>query len=160
MYMYRTAINAQVSAQFGGTVKNSYNKVAHGHEFDKQMLKHYQDLAQAKFILSPSGLGFDTYRLWESLILGSIPIVESNTGFDRTFAKLPVLVVRNYTDLTPQLLERAYPCFERHAADFHFEHLTQKYWLHLVDRAIRTGSIDHVIENHPPVNPFCNFMVS
>jgi hypothetical protein len=37
---------------------------------------HYLDIAQSKFVLCPSGLGFDTYRLWETIILGSIPIVE------------------------------------------------------------------------------------
>lgn len=37
---------------------------------------HYLQAAQSRFVLCPSGLGFDTYRLWETLLLGAIPIVE------------------------------------------------------------------------------------
>lgn len=119
---------------------------------------HFLETAQAKFVLCPSGLGYDTYRLWETLLMGSIPVVESNAGFDRTYSSLPVLVVRNYSDLTPQLLQRAYPCFVRNAKKFQFHHLTESYWLGMIARAVSTGSIAHVVENHPPKNKFCNFL--
>jgi len=70
----RTKINLQVSAAFNYTVKNSYK--AQGSDFTD----HLEETAQSKFILCPSGLGMDSYRIWESLILGAIPIVESNAG--------------------------------------------------------------------------------
>ena len=151
-------INEQVSRNFNGSITNSYRKYDHGQNRETFMFAHYKDIAQAKFVLCPSGLGFDTYRLWESMILGSIPVVESNAGFDRTYASLPVLVVRNYTDLNPDLLIRAYPCFENNAGRFRYEHLTQSYWLRLVSTAIKTGSIEHIMRNHPPVNPYCSYM--
>ena len=43
--------------------------------------------------------GMDTHRLWEALLLGSIPVVEASPtgpGWERSFSLLPVLVV---TDL-------------------------------------------------------------
>lgn len=109
-------------------------------------------------LLSRTGLGFDTYRLWETLLMGSIPVVESNAGFDRTYSNLPVLVVRNYSDVTPQLLQRAYPCFLRHARDFNYAHLTEGYWMDLVRTAVRTGCIDHVTAQHPFRNKYCDFL--
>jgi hypothetical protein len=53
-------------------------------------------------------------------------------GFDRTYSKLPVLVVKNYTDLTPALLEQAYPCFLKHAQYWRFEMLRHDYWLRML----------------------------
>jgi len=118
---------------------------------------HYLETAQAKFVICPSGLGYDTYRLWETLLLGSIPIVESNEGFDRTYSSLPVLVVRNYSDVTPALLNRAYSCFVRNAFKFQFNHLTEEYWIDIIAKAVRIGSVQHITEQHPFKNRFCSF---
>ena len=41
----------------------------------------------------------DSYRIWESLAMGSIPIVESSalgTTLERTFSLLPVLVITDF----------------------------------------------------------------
>ena len=57
--------------------------------------------------------------------------MESSPGLDRAYALLPVLVVRNFRDVTPQLLEKAYPCFVRHADQFRFDHLREVHLLHL-----------------------------
>lgn len=178
----RAFINRIVSAAFNGTVHNTYvgantdemrstakNKKnsrkkmgisgAPGRRLqDMPARDYYREAAEAKFVLCPSGLGYDTYRLWETLLMGSIPIVESNAGFDRTYSNLPVLVVRNFIDVTPALLDRAYPCFVQHAAEFQYIHLTEGYWLDLIARAVTTGNIDHVTENHPFRNKYCSFL--
>jgi len=152
----RTSINAQVSRAFNNTVRNTYTNAKSKSSEDH--VDHHVAAAQARVVLAPSGLGFDTYRLWETLLLGSIPVVESNAGFDRTYSNLPVLVVRNYSDLTPELLHRAYPCFVHNAHRYNYNHLTESYWLHLVDTAIETGSIEHVTREHPFRNKYCDFL--
>jgi len=119
---------------------------------------HKLETAEARFALCPSGLGFDTYRLWETLLLGTIPIVESNIGFDRTYSTLPVLVVRNFSVVTPHLLYKAYPCFIKHAQDWNFNLLTMQYWLNLLDQAVSIGDIAHVTTNHPMRNKHCDFL--
>jgi len=149
----RTKINALVSQAFNNTVQNTYSVGKTSHVVD-----HHFAAAQAQFVLCPSGLGFDTYRLWETLLVGSIPVVESNPGLDRTYSNLPVLVVRNYSDLTPALLQRAYPCFVRHAHQYNYKHLTQAYWLNLIDVAIATGRVVHVTREHPFRNKYCDFL--
>ena len=64
----------------------------------------YQAVLESKFLLCPSGQEFDTSRL----LLGAIPIVESSPGLDRTYSDLPVLIVSNFSQVTPQLLNIAY----------------------------------------------------
>lgn len=160
----RSAINEIVSRNFNYTVRNSYNKKKRTEEkyIDGNggtTLKDYIfEIASSKFVLCPSGLGFDTYRLWETLLLGAVPIVESNAGFDRTYSNLPVLIVRDFADISPKMLEDIYPCFIRNAANFLFEHLREDYWLELVKKAIYSGKIDHVQENHPIKNRYCGLL--
>ncbi len=38
-----------------------------------------QDLAASNFSISPRGFGLDTHRLWESLYLGTVPIVKTSS---------------------------------------------------------------------------------
>jgi hypothetical protein len=157
--LLRTAINAQVSNAFNNTVRNTYQfKWGTIGDSGGVLLDHQADSAMARFVLCPSGLGFDTYRLWETLVLGSVPVVESNAGFDRSYANLPVLVVRNFSDVTPQLLERAYPCFVRHAHLFNYQHLTEGYWMRAVSLAVATGSAQHLRDQHPFRNKYCDFL--
>lgn len=119
---------------------------------------HYQEVAESLFTLCPSGLSMDSYRLWETLALGSIPVVESNAGFDRTYSNLPVLVVRNYSSITPSFLVEAYSCFQEHAEDYKYVHMTQQYWHHLLHRSLKHASVDHITRNHPYRNAYCDFL--
>lgn len=146
----RAAINAHIAAVFNHTINNEYSTDGNA--------KYYDAVVKSKFVLCPSGIGMDSFRIWESLLLGAIPVVESNAGLDRTYSHLPVLVVNNYSDITPHLLSEAYQCFRSHAAQFRYQHLTQEYWLHLVAEAVRTASVDHVTINHPFRNPYCDYL--
>ena len=46
--------------------------------------RYYQKLSSAMFGLSLPGLGYDTFRMWELLTLGSVVVIERGVGFDRT----------------------------------------------------------------------------
>eukprot|EP01041_Mallomonas_annulata_P004936 gene4936-9853_t len=157
----RKKINEQVIAAFNGTVSNSYAHPSKSKSKSKLQSRaydeHYSEIATSQFVLCPSGLGMDTYRLWETLFLGSIPVVESNAGLDRTYSSLPVLVINDYSELTPELLQRAFPCFVKHAHEFKYEHLREEYWLNLLANVTRTGVLDQVDENHPFRNKYCDF---
>jgi hypothetical protein len=119
----------------------------------------YAKASSAKFIFCPSGLGLDTFRLWESLVLGGIPVVESNAGgLDRTYGSLPVLVVRDYADVTEALLHEAYACFSKHASLYKYHHLTLTYWQQVLRNIARTGSSESYNAEHPFVNEYCNFL--
>lgn len=124
-----------------------------------QQTELYRKVATSKFVFCPSGLGLDTYRLWESLILGAIPIVESNpVGLDRTYGSLPVLVVENFAHVSEKLLHDAYSCFLQNARLYHFQHLSQGYWVDVIRRIQNTGCVDVYNLEHQAVNAYCNFM--
>lgn len=57
--------------------------------------------------MSPPGAGLDCYRTYETLSLGSIPIVLSSQ-LDVIFNDLPVLIVQQWSEVTPELLETTY----------------------------------------------------
>ena len=46
--------------------------------------KYYEKLGGAMFGVCLPGLGYDTFRMWELLTIGSVVIIERAVGFDRT----------------------------------------------------------------------------
>ena len=44
---------------------------------------YHKRLAMARFTVALPGLGYDTFRLWEALTFGTIPIVEKGVGLDK-----------------------------------------------------------------------------
>lgn len=77
------------------------------------------------FVLSPHGNGLDCHRTWEALILGCIPIVRTS-GIDSLYDELPVLIVKEWSDITYELLERTVLEFKTKV--FNYDKLTLKYW--------------------------------
>jgi hypothetical protein len=90
----------------------------------------WQGQTDFAFVISPHGNGYDCHRLWEALILGCIPIVKSST-LDTLYKDLPVLIVKEWSDLTKELLEETIEKFkEKHEAnEFNYDKLTLKYWV-------------------------------
>ena len=76
---------------------------------------YLRTIARSRFVICPPGIGFDTYRMWEVIALGSIPVVENSIGLPKSFSLLPVLVVHDLLTITPQFLESTYDCFYQHA---------------------------------------------
>ncbi len=82
------------------------------------------------FVACPIGHGYDTHRTWEVLIAGSIPIVES-TKMDSMYDFLPVMIVKNWTIITEELLDQVYMKFLMRN-DFLVEKLFFSYWKNIV----------------------------
>ena len=88
--------------------------------------------AGSRFALAPPGLGYDTFRLWEMLTLGTIPIIEKSVGFDRTLYHLPALLVEDFAMVTTELLREAYIEAIYQADLFQYNRLKQSYWSNLL----------------------------
>ena len=95
----------------------------------KPYLEYLKDLAETKFVLCPRGNGLDCHRIWESLYMGSIPIVKSSAS-DSLFEELPVLVVQDWNELTEEFLEAKYR--EMSMQTYALERLGLDYWLKLI----------------------------
>jgi hypothetical protein len=89
---------------------------------------HYELIRVSKFVLSPHGLGLDCYRTYETLYLGSFPIVR-RSSLDELYEGLPVLIVRNWNELAQEgFLERVYADFMSRLDTFQWEKLYKGYW--------------------------------
>lgn len=65
------------------------------------------NLLTSKFCLCPPGVGVDTYRLWECLYMGCIPIL-LNTPFVENLKNYRISVVDSYEDVTQEFLNQEY----------------------------------------------------
>ena len=93
-------------------------------------MKYLKEMAKFKFVLSPSGNAPDTYRTWEALLVGSIPIVKTS-HLDELYADLPILIVEQWEDITPEFLEEKWEEFT--TKRFNIEKLCIEYWWNQVE---------------------------
>ena len=81
--------------------------------------------AGCAFTLSPAGAGLDCHRTWESLLLGSIPVV-LRSPLEELFARLPVVIVDDWSEVTPTRLRSELDRIAR--TSFDFSQLELGYW--------------------------------
>jgi hypothetical protein len=87
------------------------------------------EVAQSSFVASPRGNGLDTHRLWESLYLGSIPIVKTSS-LDCLYEGLPVLIVSDWGEVTEDKLKDVKRQFETKSWDL--DKLYIDYWVNQI----------------------------
>jgi len=88
----------------------------------KQYLK---DIKSSKFVLCPRGNGIDTHRIWESLYMGSIPIVIYENAH-HLFTDLPILFIKNWDEITVEFLNSKYE--EMNNRTWNYDKLKMDYW--------------------------------
>ncbi|MCP4315831.1 MAG: hypothetical protein GY789_07365 [Hyphomicrobiales bacterium] len=65
----------------------------------------WQNNARHFFTISPLGAATDCHRTWETLLLGSVPIV-LRSAICSLFADLPVCIVDNWREVTMEYLQK------------------------------------------------------
>jgi hypothetical protein len=96
----------------------------------KPFEKYLLDVAASKFEIAPKGAAWDTYRLWESLYIGTFPIVKTSP-LDVLYEDLPVLIIQNWEEVTEDFLNQKY--VEMHRKTYKFEKMHMKYWIDMID---------------------------
>lgn len=92
---------------------------------------YIKELLGHKFVLCPRGNGIDTYRLWECLLMGAIPIVRDCINI-RFFKDFPILIIDDYENITRDLLLKSYNILKPQMA-FVKNKLTTDYWINLIN---------------------------
>lgn len=87
------------------------------------------DVKRSKFVLCPRGNGIDTHRLWESLYMGSIPIIKKYTTHE-LLTDLPILFIDDWTEITEEYLKQKWD--EMIVKKWNTEKLRVSYWLKLI----------------------------
>jgi hypothetical protein len=111
--------------------------------------RYYEKLAKSHFGLCLPGLGYDTFRLWEMLTVGTVAVIERGVGFDRTLWRLPALLVDDFYDVTPALLRSAYVEALYRADEFEYERLTQQFWQSILANVSKSMSTQPLLDMFP-----------
>jgi len=65
---------------------------------------YFQHMACAKFVVCPEGNGIDTYRVWETLYSGGIPILQDSPFSRRVSQLFPALVMSDFEEIHKRFL--------------------------------------------------------
>ena len=87
--------------------------------------KFLRDLRSSKFVFCPRGNGIDTHRIWESLYMGSIPIVKYENAH-HLFTDLPILFIKEWSEISEDFLNDKY--LEMINKEFNLNKLKIGYW--------------------------------
>jgi hypothetical protein len=97
----------------------------------------WEEKTRYAFVVSPRGVGLDTHRTWESLVLGNI-VITLHTSLDPLFEGLPVVLLDDWSEITSENLARWH---EQHADAFERpeveERLTNRYWIAHMRNVVR-----------------------
>jgi hypothetical protein len=100
-------------------------------------LQYLKAVNNHDFVLCPRGNGRDTHRLWESLYLGSIPIVKSGDLPRKLLEKFPVWIVSNWAEaLDPD--RRATVRSDILSRDWDVRWLRQSFWNSMISSKINS----------------------
>lgn len=96
--------------------------------------EYYKSLSSSKYILCMSGLGFDCYRIWETILFGCIPIIETIDdahGLHAFFKEFPILRTKNFQKEFPSkhTLNQKYLELSYKFEIFEKKMFTNDYWI-------------------------------
>lgn len=107
------------------------NELCHVDDFGIKSKDFHTNLSKYLFVASPRGNGIDCHRTWESLIMGSIPIVERHHMFDNY--KLPILQIDSWDELVnTNILEIYKDKYLKGDLFNNMEQLKMDYWINLI----------------------------
>lgn len=88
--------------------------------------QYFDNLINYKFCLCPRGNGVDTHRLWESLLLGCVPIVKRHTTHEFNLP-LPIIFIDDWKEINTNFIDKI--SREIDYSLFNTPILTKEYWI-------------------------------
>lgn len=128
----------KIREQLYDSIKNSdFIEFEHMGKFLKYSIGRkdfYEKMSKSKFVVCPRGNGIDTFRLWDSLYLGAIPIVVKEAVFHEYLDDLPILFLDSYDDfkkLNEETLEEIYQKMLK--KKYNYKKLLISYWINKIE---------------------------
>ena len=115
----------------------------------------WNNQAEYAFVISPHGNGLDCHRTWEALCLGCIPIVKTST-IDTLYEDLPVLVLKDWSMLTQEILEQTINEFKN--KKFNYNKLTLQYWIHKIN-SYKITNTNNIVQQNRNSNSIVKYSV-
>jgi len=95
--------------------------------------KFLREIKSSKFVFCPRGNGIDTHRLWETLYMGSFPIVRYEDAH-HLFTDLPILFINDWDEISEDYLNSKYD--EYINKDWNFDKLKLNFWTNFISQNI------------------------
>jgi len=92
----------------------------------------WKEIKKCKFVACPDGNGVDTHRFWETILLGSIPIILKNNKLISLYKNMPVIIVKDWNKMDNKFLEKNYNQLKY--KKFNFNILLMKNWINLINQ--------------------------
>lgn len=96
--------------------------------------KFLKEIKASKFVLCPRGNGIDTHRIWESLYMGSIPVVIYE-NVHKEFIDLPILFITDWSEINENFLNEKYEQMVKQ--QYNMEKLKISYWFNFIKIKIK-----------------------
>ncbi len=94
--------------------------------------KFYEELSNHKFVLCPFGNGLDSYRLYETLIVGSIPVMQESVFTTHLVNMgLPIVTINNFLAVGDSQFEQLKDLYEKQNFEFKegmLDKIKEDYW--------------------------------
>ena len=118
--------------------KLNQNNLINNNISKKSWEEYLSDLRNSIFCISPPGKGIDSHRIWESLHMGCIPLVQKNGALENLYKELPVIIVEDWSEVTKKfLLKKQKEIAKKNIYPHNLEKLKLNYWKNLIhDKAI------------------------
>ena len=99
--------------------------------YDSKNLRQttFRNQTEFAFVVSPFGQDYECIRTWEALCLGCIVIIKTSP-IDDIYTDLPVLIIKDWSEITQSFLESAIDTFKlkHEKCEFNYDKLTKRYW--------------------------------
>jgi hypothetical protein len=91
-----------------------------------------REIRNHTFVLCPRGNGVDTHRLWETLYMGSIPIVKRDIAYS-DFEDLPICFINNWNEVNFDFLNQEKQRIT--SRDWNMDKLKVSYWIEKIKKS-------------------------
>lgn len=106
--------------------KNKLSYITNG----KDYYNYLNELFTFKWVACPRGNGIDIHRLWETLYLGCIPLVDKNINTLK-YNDLPLIYIDDWSQINYEfLIDRTNKILDN-INSYNYEKLFLKYWINL-----------------------------
>ena len=96
-----------------------------------------REIRNHTFVLCPRGNGIDTHRLWETLYMGSIPIVKRDV-VNHEFQDLPICFISEWNEVNIQFLEKEK--VRIHSTQWSLDKLKVSYWINKMSNCLNINN--------------------
>lgn len=98
--------------------------------------EYLRELSQFKYTLCPWGNGYDTHRVWESIYLGSVPIVKFHKLY-KPIKSIPSITIKSFKNLD-------FNNFKVNLNEIENEKIYFSYWSHLISNEKKDSNKNNI----------------